>query len=266
MTATTNSLFDRLSEVAAELDAARTIYLFLDFDGTLAPIVEDPEAASMPAETRSILAALSVKPRFRVVVISGRPLADLRRRVGLQGLIYAGNHGIEIDGLGLRFTEPDSLARTPVLKDLARKLEVRLRNASGARIEDKGMTLSVHYRMASDARRAEIRRVVEESVESAGDLFRVTEGIELLEIRPRVNWNKGTAALWILASSGSAGALAVVLGDDATDEDVFSTLPAGITVRIGRTTQTAARYQLEYQEGVGEFLAWLAALPDGEER
>lgn len=256
------SLFDHLSDVAQALSAAGQVFLFLDFDGTLAPIVDEPAAASMSPKTKEQLISLAQRPRFLVAVISGRALSDLQPRVGLPELFYAGNHGLEIAGPGLRFVQPDARERVPALQELSRSLETRLRDIAGARVDNKGLTVTVHYRQARDQDREEIRRIVQEAVASTGDLFRVSEGLKALEIRPRVNWNKGAAAQWILESSGRGDALPVYLGDHATDEDAFSALAAGITVRIGPTAETSAQYQLEYQEAVGEFLAWLAELDD----
>lgn len=260
--ATALSLFDHLSDVAQVLSAAGRVFVFLDFDGTLAPIVDQPGAASMPAKTREQLINLSHRPRFLIAIISGRPLADLRQRVGLAGLFYAGNHGLEIAGPGLTFVIPEALERVPALRELSRSLERRLSDIAGTNVDNKGLTATVHYRQAGAADREVIRRIVQEAVASTGDLFRTSEGLEALEIRPRVNWNKGAAAQWILESSGAGDALPIYLGDHATDEDAFSALAAGITVRIGRTAETSAQYQLEYQEAVGEFLAWLAELDD----
>jgi len=261
-TAVARSLFDHLSDVAQALGAASQVFLFLDFDGTLAPVVDEPAAASMSPKTKEQLVRVSQKPRFLVAIISGRPLSDLQQRVGLEGLFYAGNHGLEIAGPGLSFIQPDARERVPALRELTRSLETKLRDIPGARVDNKGLTATVHYRQARDEDREAIRRIVQEAVASAGDLFCVSEGLKALEIRPRVNWNKGAAAQWILESSGRGDALPVYLGDHATDEDAFSALAAGITVRIGPTAETSAQYQLEYQEAVGEFLAWLAELDD----
>jgi trehalose 6-phosphate phosphatase len=264
---TARSLFDRLSEVASAVRAANRVFLLLDFDGTLAPIVEEPEAAAMPAYTRERLIDLARRKRFRVAIVSGRSLADVEQRVGLdglglEGLVYAGNHGLEISGPGLRFVEPAARERIRALQSLSRDLEIGLRGMAGTRVEDKVLTVSVHYRKARKTDRSSIRRIAEELVDGAGGLFQLSEGLEVLEIRPRVNWNKGTAARWILESSGNADALPIYMGDDATDEDAFAALAEGITVRVGLTAETQAQYQLDSQEAVGEFLAWLAELDD----
>ena len=260
---TPQSLFDNLSGIAERLGAGQRIFVFLDFDGTLAPIVDRPEDAEMPSETRARILDLLTQPRFRIAIISGRALSDLKQRVGIEGLIYAGNHGFEIEGPDIRFAEPRAVERVRSLENIVNSLEARLREIPGTLRENKGLTASVHYRKARPADFEEVRRIVQKSVASAGNLFRVAQGLQVLEIRPNVNWNKGTAARWILEASGNRDALPVYLGDDTTDEDAFSALPAGITIRVGRAAQTAAQFELEYQEDVSEFLQWLAEFDDG---
>lgn len=256
------SLFESLSDIAPKLSAAGRVFLFLDFDGTLAPIVEDPADASMSPETRQHLFDLSQRARYLVSIVSGRALSDIQQRVGLSGLTYAGNHGFEISGPTLRFTEPAAAAHTADLEAVSRELETRLAGIPRARVENKGLTASVHYRGATESGRLEIRRIVNEVVGLHQDLFQITQGLEVLEIRPRVKWNKGLAANWILASFKTHQPVPVYLGDDTTDEDAFLELSSGITVRIGRTGETAAHYQLDYQEAVPEFLAWLSDFDD----
>jgi len=255
-------LFDHLSDIASIVRIANRVFLFLDFDGTLAPVVEDPGGAAMSPRTREQLINLTQKAKFTVAVISGRALSDLRHRVGLDGVTYGGNHGLEISGPGFSFIEPVAAGRMRALQRLSDSLEIELRPIPGIIVENKGLTASVHYRKVREGDREDVRRMVAEAVASGRDFFQVVQGLEVLEIRPRVPWDKGRAAQWILRSSGSPGALPVCIGDDATDEDAFSALAAGITVRVGRTDETSAHYQLEYQEAVAEFLSWLAELDD----
>jgi trehalose 6-phosphate phosphatase len=256
-------LFDHLAEVASKVRAAGHVFLFLDFDGTLAPIVEESGAAAMPPETRELLVRLIKKRSISLAIVSGRSLADLQARVGLERLIYAGNHGLKICGPGLSFVEPAADRRTVELRKLTQDLGMRLSHISGANVENNGLTASVHFRQASKNDLEEIRRLVDLLVGSRGDLFHVTNGLMVFEIRPRVNWNKGIAVQWILTASERPDALPVYVGDDVTDEDAFSALPEGITVKVGRAAGTSAKYYLEYQDETPEFLSWLAGLDDG---
>jgi len=254
----TQPLFDHLPAIASALRAAPEILLFLDFDGTLAPIVEDPSLAHMPAGTREALVRLRSDSRFTIAIISGRALSDLRVRVDLEDLIYAGNHGLEISGPGVEFIEPIAAQRLKALGELSRHLRSRLHDIPGVEVENKVLSASVHFRRAAAASFSGIRQVVEDAVVFDGNPFEITEGRKVLEIRPRVGWDKGMAVGWIQQTSGHAGALPLYIGDDSTDEDAFLALPEGITIGVGKARETAAQYFLERQELVPEFLLWLS--------
>jgi trehalose 6-phosphate phosphatase len=250
-------LFDHLSNIESLLRASRRVLLFLDFDGTLSPIAEVPDQASLPAETRILLRRLSQTTWCSVVIVSGRALGDIRERVGLANLTYAGNHGLEIGGDGLRFVEPESVRRIQMLGKLSRRLRERLHDIPGVEIENKLLTASVHFRRARRGSSEEIRKAVHAEVALSDRIFRVTRGLQVFEIRPSVDWNKGTAVRWVQEAKGTAKTLSFYLGDDSTDEDAFRALPDGITIRVGQVKSTAARYYLPRQSRVMHFLAWL---------
>jgi len=254
----TQPLFDYLPKIASSMRDASHVLVFLDFDGTLAPIHVNPGAASMPPESRRALRALEAGPRSSVAIISGRALPDLRERVRMDEIIYAGNHGLEITGPGLHFVEPTAAERVEALEELARHLQVRLRPIPGVEVESKVLTASIHFRRASPNRLPEIHNIVQVALSPVIDLFQVTQGWEVFEIRPRVNWHKGLAVRWIREALGRRNALPLYIGDDLTDEDAFRALPEGITVSVGRSKGTCAQYHLELQESVQEFLQWLA--------
>jgi trehalose 6-phosphate phosphatase len=250
-------LFDHLSNIEALLRVSGRVLLFLDFDGTLAPIVEMPDQAVMPATTRILLDRLSQTSWCSVVIVSGRALGDIRERVGMANLTYAGNHGLELCGNGLHFVQPESVQRIKMLGELSRRLRERLRHVPGVEIENKVLTLSVHFRRAQRGSLDEIQKAVYEELAFSDRTFRVTQGLQVLEIRPSVDWNKGSAVRWIQEARGSANTLSFYLGDDSTDEDAFQALPDGITIRVGQVKRTAARYYLEGQSWVTHFLTWL---------
>jgi trehalose 6-phosphate phosphatase len=255
-------LFNHLSDIESRLAVSQRVLLFLDFDGTLTPIVEVPDQAVILTETRTILQRLSQNASCSVVIVSGRALSDVRERVGLAGLTYAGNHGLEIWGDGLHFVEPEAVQRIKILGEISRRLRERLRHIPGVEIENKVLTTSVHFRRAPRGSLEEIRKTVHAELAFSDRIFRVTRGLQVLEIRPRVDWNKGTAVRWIGECAGTVGTLSIYIGDDITDEDAFSALPEGVTVRVGHATETAARYYLEDQSSVVRLLAWLAETTD----
>jgi trehalose-phosphatase len=229
----------------------------LDFDGTLTPYVEDPATASLSPHMQRVLRSLAAQPRISLALISGRSRADVQARVNLPDLIYAGNHGLEISGPGCLFVEPTAAACCEALQALAADLARQVQPIPGAWVEDKGLTLSVHYRRVTAADVPEVRRLVDATLASGNHPFHLTPGNLVYEIRPRVAWNKGTAVGWIKEQLGKPDALVIYLGDDRTDEDAFAVLGEDITVKVGDGSATAARYQLAGPAEVRRFLEWL---------
>jgi trehalose 6-phosphate phosphatase len=256
-------LFEHLPDIASSLAGAEHLLLFFDFDGTLAPIGDDPSAAFMSRQAAAALSVLAGREGISLAIISGRALSDLRERVGLESLIYAGNHGLEISGPEFDFVQPDAAQRIKPLGELARHLRTRLRYIPGVQVENKVLSASVHFRRAAVPSWKEIGEIVRTAVGPLGNLFEVTLGRKVYEIRPLVNWHKGNAVRWIKEAAGMQKALPVYVGDDLTDEDAFTALPEGITVNVGRVVTTSARYYIERQEAVAEFLVWLAESRNG---
>ena len=233
--------------------------LLLDFDGTLAPIVERPGLAAIPQETRAALDRLLALPGVQAAVVSGRGMADARERARIPGIAYAGNHGMEIEGPGIERVHPEALAARPVLEAVAARLGPALEGMEGAFVEDKGLTLSIHYRLVSGPdEEARVRQVVLRAAEGE-ERVRVTEGKKVLEVRPRVEWDKGRAVLFLLdAFRPPKGAPVLYLGDDTTDEDAFRALEGwrgegeGVLVAEQVPEGTAARSYLRSPAEVGE--------------
>jgi trehalose 6-phosphate phosphatase len=247
-----------ISDTKDRLQTASWVSLFLDFDGTLVPIAADPTEPRLDPYTAETLKLLSSQEYLATTIISGRAVEDLYVRIRLQGLIYAGNHGLEIFGRDLRFVEPLASARREQLAVLCRELSAKLGSVSGAIVENKGLTASVHYRMASIIDVPAIRAAVDELVDRSAALFRVNSGRKVFEIVPRIDWNKGAAVRWINRHLDERPDLSIYLGDDSTDEDAFGVLPEAITIKVGGSPVTGARYQLPDPAAVHEFLLWLA--------
>ncbi len=253
-------LFANISEIDKQVRKASSFFVGLDFDGTLVPFTRQPEDAILPQTLRPMLTALANNKRVTTAVFSGRDRQDLQQRVGINGLVYAGNHGLEISGPGFVFVESAAVAWHEELRALKTDLQERLRSLDGCSVEDKGLTLSVHFRQLPDAATAEtVRRLVHESIAAVDHPFLVSEGPEgkALEIRPRGFWNKGAAVSWLLEHHGKPDTLMIYLGDDPIDEDVFAAFPNAITVKVGTSQPTAARYWLTTAEEVQKFLDWL---------
>src|SRR5687767_1656454 len=252
-------LFHALEEIGARLQAAPHILLFLDFDGTIVPINPDPASLRLTPAQTAILRTLNEHESVSVTVLGGRERADLQERVGVPGLVYAGNHGLEISGPGFVFIEPTSVECRAPLQALAADLKNRLHSIPGAVVEDKGLTLSVHYRQAPPEAAEPIRQAVHAALAQATHPFQLTTGEMVYEVRPRVNWSKGTAVAWIRDQLDKPAALALYFGDDATDEDAFAALLQGISVKVGGAPETAAAYLLNSPDEVWRFLNWMVS-------
>ncbi|MDP8235734.1 MAG: trehalose-phosphatase [Candidatus Erginobacter occultus] len=257
-------LFSDWDGVAARLAGAGQVLLCLDYDGTLSPIVRRPAAARLAGSTREILRRLAGSERVTLAVISGRGLEDVRNRVGLKGVIYAGNHGLEIRGPDLEYLNPSARRARPALRAAAKKLVRQLVAIEGAEVEDKGLTLSVHYRRVRPPDRDLVRDTVFQVIAPARSrrAVRVGEGKMVIEIRPPTPWNKGNAVNLLRREAGKSGEgkpLPVYVGDDRTDEDAFKVLKGkGITIKVGPPgVETLARYRLA---GVGEVKEFLRRL------
>lgn len=232
-----------------------------DFDGTLAPIAERPEGVRLPPPVRRTLARLARHPRSRVGILSGRSLKDVRRRAGIPGAAYAGCHGLEIAWRRTRFRHPGAVAAVPLLRRAARELRERTRRFEGAFLEWKGLTVSLHFRLA-DRRAIPTLRAIVWDVSRRAPGLEVLPGKKVLEFRPRVTWGKGEAALAIrdlLAKSlRRQPPLTIYLGDDKTDEEAFRALRGkAISVAVGRRRARAA-YRLRGPGAVESLLAWIA--------
>ncbi len=250
--------------VAAQLRGASHILLLADYDGTLTPIVERPELANLSENTRRLLRNLARQRGFTLGIISGRALADLKERVGISGVIYAGNHGLEIEGPGISFVNPVAEELRPILRVMHYVLSRALATVRGVMVEDKGLSLSVHYRLAEERRGEDVERIVKEVVggaEAAGQA-KITPGKKVYEVRPAVTWDKGKAVKLLMKRYGKggrkSGLVPIFFGDDRTDEDAFKVIGnygAGISVFVGEEGQhSIARYFLKSSDEVAVFL------------
>lgn len=212
--------------------AGRRLAVFLDYDGTLAPIVEDHTRAFMPDDMRAAVAALA--GLCPVTVISGRDLAMLRRLVALDSVYLAGSHGFEITGPDGSI-EPFEKGREFLAELDAAEAELRhgLAGIDGHSVERKRFSIAVHYRQVAEAEVARLTAVVDATLAAHPRLKRGL-GKKVYELRPGIDWNKGHAVLWLLEQlGGGAERAAIYVGDDITDEDAFRVLAGiGLTVVV----------------------------------
>ncbi|MFP4147420.1 MAG: trehalose-phosphatase [Halorhodospira sp.] len=240
-------LFDPevLEPLLAQL-RTHTTPLFLDYDGTLAPIVSDPMQAQMAPSMRPVLEHLAA--RHTVAIVSGRDLQTLQRFVDLDNVYYAGSHGFEITGPGgvHKYNEEAERSLT-ALETAAQELEEELAGIHGAALERKRFALAVHYRNTPQAEIAQVTRAVE-AVTARHPELRYGPGKRVYELQPDVDWDKGRAVLWLLdaLSLNRRDVLPVYIGDDWTDEHAFRALEGrGVGIFVGeRNHATEAQYRV----------------------
>lgn len=236
----------------------RNIALFLDYDGTLTPLVDDPSSAVLDPGSRSVLRWLAGE--YPVIVVSGRDTAEVRTLTGVSNITYAGSHGHEIEYQdGTRYQHPASVESLERLHDAETRLRTELGDLDDVSIERKGFAVAVHTRLSSPASRARAHSVVG-LVAGRIDGLVMTSGKEVREIRPDLDWNKGTAIEFLLKTKFS-GRRPIFIGDDVTDEDGFEVVRGlgGITVIVGPEPdrETAAEFELADPPQVIDFLGSL---------
>lgn len=239
-----------------QLGRGKQVAVFLDYDGTLTPITPSPEAAVLsPAMHRTLL---KLATKCTVGIISGRDLLDIRRRVNIDAIIYAGSHGFDIGGPGgLRLEQPDGISLLPELDLAHRELSQQLEAIPGVIVERKRFVITVHYRLAADRDLIVVAEAVNHAAAKHPQL-RKRPGKKIFELLPAVNWNKGTALLAMLKmlNMNGSGVLPLYLGDDTTDEEAFTELKGkGLGIFVGKEfARSAAAYSLKDCEEVQEFL------------
>ena len=255
---------DHLGYFSQILSAGR-VGLFSDFDGTLTPIFDDPRDTVLSPAMRDILGELSKKVDV-VAVVSGRDVGFLRETVGLNGVTYVGNHGLEVCKAGgaLEYLAqvPDGLMED--VEDLVGGIGV-----SGLYVENKGLSVAVHYRNARDPGTAGPAAIELLKPMAAARGLEIKSGKMVLEVVPRSGVNKGTAVARLAREFELTGAIA--LGDDVTDCDAFDALHgliregslkgAAAAVVDEETPELVLRkadYCLSGLREMEEFLRWMA--------
>ena len=239
----------------------KTLFLFLDYDGTLTPIVKHPDLAKLKPEHRSILKRLSKQKNIRMAVVSGRSLREVKNKVRVPGIIYAGNHGFELQGSKLRFQHPKAKSAQKILKKIHAVLQKKFKPFKGIFSENKKYTLSIHTRLANIADEKRAWKILNEAVQPylKKSQIKITHGKKVWEIRPKINWHKGAIVKWILKQPlfQKESPLSLYLGDDKTDEDGFKAIgKKGLGIRVTQNPRekTAAKYSLRSTHEVFKFL------------
>ena len=241
------------------------ILMIADYDGTLSPLVHEPSQAWLEAGVRDHLRSLATCPRVRLTIISGRDLVDLRARVGVPDAIYAGCHGLEVDGPDMSFSHPEAEAQQDSLRMIGLALNQRMPSVEGMRVEAKRLGLAIHYRDVPAERMREVEDELARAIQKSGHRLKIFHGSKVIEILPQVGWNKGRCALWIREAVQRLSArpvMTVYMGDDWTDEHAFEALEGqAITIKIGGAAPASrALYRLPDVLAAQRLVADLATL------
>lgn len=239
----------------------KNVFLFLDYDGTLAPIADHPRQAVLSRATKSLLRMLSENPRYKVFIVSGRALQDVKAMVGLDHIGYVGNHGLEMDLPEFVFDYSGFSKSRGILEYLRGEINKELMFFKGAFVEDKGFGLSVHYRRLDPDQFEMFNLFLTEVIKPflSRNEIHFTKGKKVFEIRLPVDWDKGKAVRWLIEKYKHylrwQTVLPIYIGDDMTDEDAFKVLKnEAITVKVGIDEISSANYFLKKQDEVDVIL------------
>ena len=253
--------FKHKTQVEQKLNA-RALLLFLDFDLTLSPLARNPSHAFLPVSTKNVLKEISA--HIPVVVITGRKLSDIKKRVGIKNLICIGNHGLVHEKSGIAKSTPLSILSKNGLKEIKKKFLNLARKYPGVLVEEKKFTLALHYRLLPRENKSAFMADVEKNpphLKKHG--LRGSFDKKTFDVRPDTKTDKGTACLWVLKTIQNKSPKRIIpiyIGDGKTDEDAFRALPNGITVRVGKSQRSLANYYVSKRKEVYKFVLWIESL------
>lgn len=252
--------------IAEAFQNKNRVFIFLDYDGTLAPIVREPKAAKLPSATKKTLRQLAGKKKFILGVVSGRLLSDIKKRLGLKNIVYAGSHGLEIEYKKKRLLPKDKLQTKSklVLKKAKSQLAKNLKGISGVILEDKGLILAVHYRKVALTKQKRVVKIFKELSKPflSTKLLKIGSGKKVLELRPNIAFTKADSVNFFHKKfKKTKNDLTLFFGDDLTDEDVFKILKKpDLGVRIGLNRSSQAKYYLSTPKQLSQYLRYISKL------
>jgi len=259
-------VFDNIQTVNELLHTKEHVILLTDFDGTLTPIRKHPDLVNLSEEIRQTLIKFTQVKAIFLGIITGRSLKQIKKLVHIRDILYVANHGIEMEGPGIRSTCPEAKKARSTLWHIYMKLFKSLRHIEGIYVEDKGLSISLHYRTVKK------KGDVEYIISTLHDITKpfldrkmlsLSTGKMVYEIRPPVKWNKASTIQWLLTHyfpvEFSEDALLIYLGDDKADIEVFDSLMGkGLTIFVGNPSDmSTADYYVNSPEEVKVFLEHL---------
>lgn len=238
---------------------AAKMALFLDFDGTLSPLKPIPQQSKLPKQTKSILKKLASMKNLHLAIVSGRALSDVKARVGIEGIIYSGNHGMEWEYKGRCFTPDIPLETIKVLKTIKHEMEEVSQNYKGSLVENKTYSVAFHYRRVIRGKKLELENVLHNRFSKYLQKHRVSLIMDkdAYDIKANTGWTKGEVVNGFKKLSLYDMGKIIYIGDSKTDEDSFVKLASGITIKVGSPKGSHAKYFLRDEQDVQKFLRWL---------
>jgi trehalose-phosphatase len=216
---------------------------------------------------KNLLTKISQNPRCKLAIVSGRSLKDIKERVGIDGIVYSGNHGLELQGPKIKYNAFVYPGYRMVLEEIKEKLLRDISQIDGALLEDKGFSLTLHYRQVKKELIPKLKTLFHEAtaINLVKGKIKVKRGKMIYEIRPPVKWDKGRAVLWLISRwkfiLGNENTIPVYVGDDVTDEDAFRAVKGkGLTIFVGGPRQSQAEYYIKDCEETSEFLEQILQL------
>jgi trehalose-phosphatase len=259
-------VFDNIQTVNELLHTKENAILLTDFDGTLTPIQKHPDLVNLSEEIRQILIKYSQNKAIFLGIITGRSLKQIKKLVNIPEILYVANHGIELEGPGIHYVSKEARKARYILWHIYMRLFKSLKHIEGMHIEDKGFSISLHYRAVK--KKGDIKFITS-TLHAITKPFldrkmlSLSTGKMVYEIRPPVEWNKASTIQWLLAHyfplEFSENALLIYLGDDKADIEVFDRLRGkGLTIFVGNPSDTStAEYYVHSPEEVRVFLEHL---------
>jgi trehalose-phosphatase len=259
---------EHLGDIREAVGERRPVF-FLDYDGTLTPIVERPEDAVLDEAGRAVVRDLAAVTT--VAVVSGRDVAFVRDQVAVEGVVYAGSHGFDIVGPVALDDEKlgEFQALLPVVDAAEETLRRKLAHVPGANVERKKFSVAAHYRQVADEDVERVTAAVDGAV-AADSRLEKGLGKKVYEVRPAIDWHKGRAVRFLLEALGfeTHDAIPFYVGDDVTDEDAFRELAGtGLGIAVGSAArESAAAYRVADTGAVMEFLREMTRIARGVDR
>jgi trehalose-phosphatase len=243
-----------MKKILKRLERERDIILFLDYDGTIVPIVKRPELAKLHPMRRKLLERISRK--IPVAIVSGRSLYDLEKLVKVKGIYLIGNHGLEILFKRGIWVHPYAIRMKKYIGKTLKRIEDRLKNIRGVIVENKGLSGSIHYRLLNPDKKGTLKSIIEEEISKSKGKLKMKKGKKVFEIRLNLNWNKGDGLKKLLSLLNlKSEALKIYIGDDETDEDAFRVFERGdLTILVGKKRSSFAKFRLKNVREVWIFL------------